>query len=538
MKPVKTPTIVLSQNSSTETKEENVPFLYEDVSNMKTFHSTESYYSSSLSYATSQQVNFFLEQEATVSVIKEITEKFQGTQIFHDNHKNSSNEQKSKILESTEVNETNSLNFITQLFCLQFTLPSLPQFGIKVVSAEDANPENVSQKNDSFQKNVNTESTFEETATTEEIVTATDGLYGGNIDYDDSPSTTVEIVEKTTEATGDKEFPKTNVTLNDIAANITKVLNISAILQKVIEEELQLLNQKNTNEYTTDGKSNSESTNKNESNILIPPYFAIESPLSVELNQDMDNFVPTSKTTERTDEKAITEKTPDYDALKINPYDKNSMLQLGRFIKNLFADKTSNAQTINFNLISRQNSPEDSQTMLEKNYIQRDTKGRKEHTKTTDSSSSLTYRLVEILNKIHTNTKNENNLRTTGSNPQKLFNILKKLINGVRIDISETRLKTYVQKFVREKLPNLPTYDYKYKSDNWRKNFQNILKLLNGTTINFQGERVEIRIGSFGYKQPVSLEGNSKQMERIKYLNEDKKSRHPNLETKSRSIIK
>ncbi|XP_043467288.1 uncharacterized protein LOC122501694 [Leptopilina heterotoma] len=526
MKPVKTPTIVLSQNSSTETKEENVPFLYEDVSNMKTFHSTESYYSSSLSYATSQQVNFFLKEEATVSsVIKEISKKFE------DNHKNS----KYNLLESTEVNETNSLNFIIQLFSLQFTLPSLPQFGIiKVVSAEDANPENVSQKE--FSKThefENTEPTFEQTATTnailtEEIVT-TDGLYGANVDYDDSASTTSEIVERITEATTDKEFLKTNETL--IAANITKDLNISAILQKVIEEELQLLNQKN--EYTTSRKflTNSGSTSEpeNETEIIIPPYFAIESPLSVELSADMDNFVPTLKTTERTitNEGIITKKTPDYDDLKINPYDKNSMLQLGRFFKNIFADKTSNAQTINLNLISRPNSPEDSQSILEKNYIQRDTKGRKEHIETSDSPSTfpLFYRLVDLLKKSDSNSKNGNNKKSAGSNPQKLFNILKNLINGVRIDINETRLKTYVQKFVREKLSKI--YDsYSSKSDNWRKNFENILKLLNGTTVNFQGERVQIRLGSFAYKkQPVSQEKEGKRIEnKTKPLNDEKNS--------------
>lgn len=682
MKPVKTPAIALSQNYSRET-EENVSVLYEDISNMKKFHSTESYYSSSLTYTIPQQVTFF-QEESTVAIIQEISE-FSDEQIFL-NRKNSINERQFKIVELNDVNEfykfIDYLKFIGELFIplIQFTLPSLPQFGIRVVSAEEVLPEvrtNFSQNIESKEpskilnfteklskpKRKKNSANFNEThvsispsdkndteekSTTEEIDNVSGGLYGDNFDYDDTPSSGVTEIGGQTEPIID-EVPKLNDTLiNNMAVNITRDLNISAILQKIIDEELLLMNQqKGRNESLFEEKSlthlYSESSNKPQTefeNKEIPPYYAIESPLTVELNEDSNNFTPELRNLDQKDDlmvnkndenfkddlKINTEESEiginitdepsdfDFDSLKIDPHDKNSMLQLGRFFKNIFADETSKGQTINFNLISQQNFPEQNQSLIEKNYIQRDVKldtstssfsilpltedfkcqsaksfsstvkpenlqqsvrqvpvlvpfiqlfgspqvypemrgklsnsengdnGKEDNSKSENEGKNKnidgTKDGNEITNKNENNDKNEikiedeeikdKNERKNGNHKQRsidtnvkknsqksLFNIFKNLVKGVRIDIKETQLKSYMRRFVKEKFSNFDDFD-KDSGMSWHKSFKKILDLLNGTAIRFHGERVRLHIVSFGYKkQPRNQETTNK----VKFTN-------------------
>ena len=142
---VENPAMALYQNSSKET-EENVSQVYDDMSTMKTFHSTEPFHTSLVPFTNPEQVTVLVDH-STKSIVNEHSTMLTDEKVVNNDLENFKNNSGHKVtLETTkayEVNQTTTSKYsISELLkpLSEFTLPPLPQFGIKVVGAEVATP--------------------------------------------------------------------------------------------------------------------------------------------------------------------------------------------------------------------------------------------------------------------------------------------------------------------------------------------------------------------------------------------------------------
>ncbi|XP_033209495.1 uncharacterized protein LOC117168167 isoform X2 [Belonocnema kinseyi] len=313
----------------------------------------------------------------------------------------------------------------------------------------------------------------------------------------------------------------------------------------------------------------------------IPPYYASKSPLRVKL-LDNGTGIPISPTvseirsnfdennSEKLKEKLIiTPKTDqnnnsfDFQFSNFNPHDKNSMLQLGRFLKDMFAGRNPNAQQIDFNLITRRDISatskviidSENETSTQKNNLQdpvSQNENNREITTVTTTIVTATpqsanenknlkncQKELDYLKRTTSSETSSDNLRTDylqeqcqylpipvppapsriprmsfenvndysyqSSYPNAesfVYNVFKHLVKGIRIDIREIQLKNYMIKFVREILLNPKEFNFNSDSGtSWHEPLKKILNSLNGTAIRFHGEKVQLRFGSFGYKK-------------------------------------
>ena len=443
---------------------------------MEIIHSTESYYRSSVPHSTSQLI-YKLENTTESVTPKDGEGKFD-------------NENKFKIIKPYEVNQTNSQNLITDFFSplIQFTLPSLPQFGIKIVRAEVTTPKlevkklyvsskpkgsipkiisrpakinnrtpviqnavkdskrnfgnsqqykgdsNIkidlkgSNKNSAAEKNepkvkimspVTTKVNVNILpVTTEKIVShSSGGLYGDDMDYLETSSSKPENTEneETTDEydeliksldTSGKLIPLLNENKGNSKSDQPFGETLKKKLKSMIKSELKLKsnfqqttaqispkNRINIPMISDKPKHNLESISTNNMDFkntevrkdptiqrhntpdLIPPFYGFESPLKVELLDDGTGvtIAPVVLANQRNFEEKYLIKTEnklnatenkgntlDFQLSNFNPHDKDSMLQLGRFLKQMFSGQNVNAQQIDFNLITRRDISEHS----------------------------------------------------------------------------------------------------------------------------------------------------------------------------------